>query len=183
MKICLLPLLLLTAQAWALDVRPLKDGPAAVVEQLPPSTSAPSEKKSLLDHLSTSPSPPDLATPPTTLPPSSGKLPPLPPSLSAPSGKWADLPPLPDGTQFSVPDEPRPLRTTGSKAKSPARVAPAKPDYAKEFPQCVAEAQQYASRFPARLMRNDKQVYTVAVIENNQRKTITCSVTKGKTIE
>ena len=186
-KYCLtLSLLCCSLSAAALDVRPLKDKPPTVVEELPmpaPKASQQPEKKSLVEHLQQSSQTPQAVPsgPPTSLPPS-GKLPPLPPSMTAPSGKWSELPPLPDGTQITAPP-----RSSGSSKQRGSKAAP-KPaapdtDYKAKFGQCVTEVQQQYSGLPTKLLRNDNQVYSITVIEGGQRKVVTCSTTKGKIVE
>lgn len=188
MKYCLTLLMFLSVPALALDVRPLKDKPATMVEQLPLSvTSAPKqpEKKSLVEHLQqSSQTPHDVPSgPPTSLPPS-GNLPPLPPSMTTPQGKWSELPPLPDGTQMPPPS------SRSSSGRSTSKPATAKPtptapavNSKQNFNQCVAEVQQQSQGKPTKLLRNDNQVYSIVLLENGQRKIITCYANKEKTVE
>jgi len=191
MKYCLTVLMLFSVPALALDVRALKDKPAAVVEELPvsvPSAPKQPEKKSLVEHLQqTSQTPQSIPSgPPTSLPPS-GNLPPLPPSMTAPKGKWSELPPLPDGTQLSAPPPRAPSHRSSSgasKSSRPPKTTPTPTVNSKEkFAQCVSEVQQQSQGKPTKLLRNDNQVYSVVLVENNQRKIITCYANKEKTIE
>lgn len=188
MKYCLTLLIFLSVPALALDVRPLKDKPATVVEELPsstPSATKQPEKKSLVEHLQQSAQTPQVvpSAPPTSLPPS-GNLPPLPPSMTAP--KWSELPPLPDGTQMSAPSSRSSSgRSTSRKSSHPPKTAPAAPpvNNKENFAQCVAEVQQQSQGKPTKLLRNDNQVYSIVLVENNQRKIISCYANKEKTVE
>lgn len=190
MKYCLTLLIFLSVPALALDVRPLKDKPATVVEELPsstPSATKQPEKKSLVEHLQQSAQTPQVvpSAPPTSLPPS-GNLPPLPPSMTAPKGKWSELPPLPDGTQMSAPSSRSSSgRSTSRKSSHPPKTAPAAPpvNNKENFAQCVAEVQQQSQGKPTKLLRNDNQVYSIVLVENNQRKIISCYANKEKTVE
>lgn len=179
-------LLLSSSSVLALDVRPLKDKPATVVEELPAVPLLPKEpeKKSLVEHLQSSPSVVP-SGPPTSLPPP-GKLPPLPPGMAAPSGKWSELPPLPDGTKMTAPARSSGSKSSGNKRPAPkAAQVPAAPtvDYKANFAQCITEVQQQYSGSPTKLLRNDNQVYSIVVLDNGQRKIVTCSIQKGKVIE
>lgn len=191
MKYCLTVLMLFSVPALALDVRPLKDKPTTVVEQLPasvPPVPKQPEKKSLVEHLQqTSQTPQTIPSgPPTSLPPS-GNLPPLPPSMTAPKGKWSELPPLPDGSQLSAPPERAPSHRAGGTGKPARPVKTITPvplvNNKEKFAQCVSEVQQQSQGKPTKLLRNDNQVYSVVLVENNQRKIITCYANKDKTIE
>lgn len=189
MKYCLTLLIFLSVPALALDVRPLKDKPATVVEQLPSSViSAPKqpEKKSLVEHLQqSSQTPQDVPSgPPTSLPPS-GNLPPLPPSMTTPKGKWSELPPLPDGTQMPPLSSRSSSGRGTSKPNHTAKPAPTVPavNNKQKFNQCVAEVQQQSQGKPTKLLRNDNQVYSIVLLENGQRNIITCYANKEKTVE
>lgn len=183
--------MLFSVPALALDVRALKDKPAAVVEELPasvPPVPKQPEKKSLVEHLQQTAQTPQTVPsgPPTSLPPS-GNLPPLPPSMTAPKGKWSELPPLPDGTQITAPSPRASGSRSGSSGRKPSQPPKAQPapavDNKAKFAQCVAEVQQQSQGKPTKLLRNDNQVYSVVLVENGQRKIITCYANKDKTVE